>query len=56
MGLVTLDIINTDNNPAAVEQWSVTTLPTYVVFYEGRELHRSNQAEITRRYIVSLYK
>jgi len=56
MGLVTLDLINTDDNAAAVEQWNVTTLPTYIIFHEGRELYRGNQAELVRRYIEELYK
>lgn len=56
MGLVTLDVVVAEEQPATVEQYGVTTLPTYVVWYDGRELYRTNQAELARRYIVSLYK
>lgn len=56
MGLVTINVVNTDEEPKQAEVWELTTLPTYVLFYDGRELYRTNQAELARRYIVSLYQ
>ena len=45
-----------ENYPDLFNQWGVKKLPTYVLIYDGRELYRTNQAELARRYIERLYQ
>lgn len=55
-GLVTVERIDATERPMYAQSFRVTALPTYVLIYDGRELYRTNQAELARRYIEGLYQ